>query len=164
MGPNSIRSNSDPTWNIPFLLLYYSHHPKIQPFPIYYSIKIIICGVNCASYINRCTAMNKEKFKFKKLPSVIFGPHIACQISSLHPWPSTILPGCCKVFRLSLQIVGCGVGCESYYPVVGTTSLLLVRQVLRLQVSSSERKVQGVFVISWDVSVIPSNYNYNGVT
>ena len=32
-----------------------------------------------------------------------------------------------------------------------------VRQVLRLQVGSSERKVQVVFVISLDVSVIPSN-------
>ena len=43
------------------------------------------------------------------------------------------------------------------------TTLLLalpaekVRQVLRLQVGSSETKVQVVFVISLDVSVIPSN-------
>ena len=36
-----------------------------------------------------------------------------------------------------------------------------VRQVLRLQVGTSERKVQVVFVISLDVSVIPSNKNYN---
>ena len=43
------------------------------------------------------------------------------------------------------------------------TTLLLalpaerVRQVLRLQVGSSEKKVQVVFVISLDVLVIPSN-------
>ena len=47
------------------------------------------------------------------------------------------------------------------------TTLLLalpterVRQVWRLQVGSSERKVQVVFVISLDVLVIPSNKKYN---
>ena len=47
------------------------------------------------------------------------------------------------------------------------TTLLLallaerLRQVLRLQVGSSERRVQVVFVISLDESVIPSNKNYN---
>jgi hypothetical protein len=48
------------------------------------------------------------------------------------------------------------------------TTLLLalpaerVRQVLRLQVGSSERKVQVVFVISLDVLVIPSKKNIIG--
>ena len=50
----------------------------------------------------------------------------------------------------------------SRWPVIHTTLLLAlpaerVQQVLRLQVGSSERKVQVVFVISLDVSVIPSN-------